>query len=294
MQITLILLASFLFYSFTAALNGVNTQNPVPSDRGNKFFISSIIGNDNNEGNSPDSPWKTLGKLTDEIYGGNVIPADSIFLERGSRFEPTNMGHSRGNGQRGLINLPESWHGRPDSWFYIGAYGSGDIPVISDEYIDEYSSAIHSQGSVKYLHLDSLYIEGIMRFDIYKEGLNEGAQYIRLTNLYLDGQNRERSLMMRPSFEHKHPFEYHLLTVVRNIHIENCTFVKQAGEDVLNFSGPAEGLYIGYNKIYGAGEECLDISGGVDHIVEYNLFEGSGDGGQTVKIHSQHRRNERG
>jgi len=72
------------------------------------YYLSAHRGNDNFDGKSKSSPWRSLKKISEPAV---LTDGDSILLERGSIFY----------GQLIITN----------SKIYAGAYGSGDIPVIN-------------------------------------------------------------------------------------------------------------------------------------------------------------------
>ena len=47
------------------------------------YFFSTLRGNDNNDGRSANTPWRTLRKVQEISF----IPGTHILLERGSVFE---------------------------------------------------------------------------------------------------------------------------------------------------------------------------------------------------------------
>lgn len=81
------------------------------------YYFSSTTGNDGRtarEAGNAATPWKSLEKLN-AIFGG-LRPGDRIFFKRGDVFD-------------GAINVTASGsNGNP---IELGAYGSGDAPVIS-------------------------------------------------------------------------------------------------------------------------------------------------------------------
>ncbi|MEX1241863.1 MAG: hypothetical protein WEB30_19235 [Cyclobacteriaceae bacterium] len=104
--------ASFLLLVFTlcaAALEG-NVVPPAAQRAGRYYF--SEKGNDDNNGTSELSPWRSLTKLAER---GRLLPGDSVLLERGSVFFGTLSIY--GNGTR-------------TSGIYVGSYGAGVDPVI--------------------------------------------------------------------------------------------------------------------------------------------------------------------
>ncbi len=75
-------------------------------------YYLSDSGSDSNSGTLPAEPWLTIAHLNTV----SILPGDSVLFERGGLF-------------RGEIVIASS--GTEDEPIYIGAYGSGDTPVIS-------------------------------------------------------------------------------------------------------------------------------------------------------------------
>ncbi|MBX2872183.1 MAG: right-handed parallel beta-helix repeat-containing protein [Saprospiraceae bacterium] len=98
------------------------------------FYLSSSDGEDNNDGLSPDSPWKSFSK----INALNLIPGDSILLKRGDTF----VGQLALRNESGTIDQP----------IVITTYGTGERPVLDG---DGYLSSLYIQNS-GYLHLSGL------------------------------------------------------------------------------------------------------------------------------------------
>lgn len=76
------------------------------------YYVSSIRGNDKNDGLTPETPFKTLQQIMERELGAG----DRVLLERGSVFENQYL-HISGKGKK--ENLIE-----------IGPYGEGDMPHI--------------------------------------------------------------------------------------------------------------------------------------------------------------------
>ncbi|MCL2118581.1 MAG: hypothetical protein FWH27_09170 [Planctomycetaceae bacterium] len=80
--------------------------------RGTCYYVSSVNGNDDNDGLSPDAPWQSISKLYHVEDDGQMIqPAlqygDAVFFERGSEFYAG------------------------ESWFFAGQYpGKGTTRVL--------------------------------------------------------------------------------------------------------------------------------------------------------------------
>jgi len=75
------------------------------------YYVSSVSGNDSNDGLSSGNAWATLSKLDAEIASGDIA-----LLERGSLFREG--GYSLSSGTSGNLTT-------------VDAYGSGDKPIIS-------------------------------------------------------------------------------------------------------------------------------------------------------------------
>jgi len=78
------------------------------------YYCTSSSGNDGNAGTSTVAAWQTLSKINSSF--STFAAGDSIFLKRGDVFY-------------GNINITKS--GASGNPIYIGAYGTGPMPVIS-------------------------------------------------------------------------------------------------------------------------------------------------------------------
>jgi len=81
------------------------------------YFIAND-GNDSNDGLSPDTPWRSIGKVNSELNGGCINVGDDIYFNRGDTFTDVGLGLRKG--------------GTSSDWMIIGAYGSGTDPIFSD------------------------------------------------------------------------------------------------------------------------------------------------------------------
>ena len=105
-----------------------NTKDIDPKTiKGTCYYISSANGNDDNNGLSPQTPWRTLKNLYVEKpaecnYLNECILSygDAVFLERGSVFYPTL--HTRGSGDY-VLSL--------NSGCTLAAYGDGEKPILT-------------------------------------------------------------------------------------------------------------------------------------------------------------------
>lgn len=95
-----LLLLCYFFYGYTSIENRKNLVV-------NSYYIDATNGNDNNPGNSPSLPWKTLSK----VNSFNFASGDVILLKRGETF---------------LAPFAPSV-----SNISVGSYGTGANPIIS-------------------------------------------------------------------------------------------------------------------------------------------------------------------
>lgn len=93
------------------------------------YYLDSISGNDNNDGMSPQTAWKTLQKANSVVYQ----PGTRLLLKSGSIFNGT---------------LQPNATGRSGELFVIDRYGEGNKPVIN------------GNGEANAIHLDNIeYVE---------------------------------------------------------------------------------------------------------------------------------------
>ncbi|MBQ8408123.1 MAG: hypothetical protein IJY39_04595 [Clostridia bacterium] len=79
------------------------------SDEGTAYYISSSKGNDENDGLSEDSPWKSFAHL----YNMDLKPGDRVLLKRGDVWNE---------------RLTLRGNGREDAWIFVGSYGDLQQP----------------------------------------------------------------------------------------------------------------------------------------------------------------------
>lgn len=77
-------------------------------------YYVSHNGNDSNSGTSQSSPWRSIARVTQIIY--SLEPGDHILFERGGVYP-------------GRLDIPKS--GTSSNPIVVGAYGSGEKPIIS-------------------------------------------------------------------------------------------------------------------------------------------------------------------
>ena len=101
------------------------TPEDIKANGGNVYYVSSINGNDSNDGKTPETAWKTTEALW-HIKANRIVwttkfnPGDGVFFERGSVFYPSHQ-----------YNFPTTYSTlvTTDGVTY-GAYGEGEQPLF--------------------------------------------------------------------------------------------------------------------------------------------------------------------
>lgn len=253
------------------------------------YYISTS-GSDSNSGTSESSPWKSVSKFNSFSFK----PGDRILFKRGGRWNQEIQPRSSGSSGK-LIT--------------IGAYGSGNKPIISPTSGDyAINIRIKSYYRIENLHI----ITPPNGSGIALRGDSRGSE-IRSCYVVGNSSNNSRagitfSTVMDGKYgtsnkvignEVTNCFEgilgsggMHGGGVVENNYIHDT---RPGGEDgIVAKRGNFEGLIIRNNEIKGWRDDGIDLFGGINVIVEYNKvhdvasqLNGSGNGikagGSTVK-----------
>jgi hypothetical protein len=237
---------------------------------GTNYYISSSGGSDSNNGTSPSSAWKSFSKLNTEW--NNINPGDTILIKRGDYFAPSSIGNLA------VIEFPINKSGVEGSPIVIGAYGSGELPVISGENLSGFFHLIRISGGA-FLTFQDLHLKG----KIYVRAVDNdfGAYHLRFLRLKFDGG----FIIFYNPFQPASTPEPNSAPPIHNIEIAHSEFLYPDGPDCINLGATTGHNWIHHNKFYGVNEEAIDISGGDSNRIEYNLISGTGVNG--MKIHSQ-------
>lgn len=114
----------------------------VLADPSSNYYVAND-GDDLNNGLSPGSPWRTIGKVNTELNSGVINAGDDIYFNRGDTFDDTSL----------LIRLG----GTSSDNLIIGAYGTGNRPIFSYSTSPSGYSAIRTHVvSIGYIKLENL------------------------------------------------------------------------------------------------------------------------------------------
>lgn len=129
------------------------------------YYVSTKDGNDGNKGTSAAAPWQTISKVNS--FAGNLRPGDEVLLKRGDTF---------------FGSLSPSVSGSSGSNILLGAYGSGNKPVMSALQTlsfsggsgNIYTSSSFNPQSAPYL----LLLDGVLQqIGRYPNASNDGPDY---------------------------------------------------------------------------------------------------------------------
>ncbi len=116
----MIAVVGLLIMSSCLATAGDELTNP-PSDSlpadlqpATVYYVAATLGDDQNDGRSPASPWRTVEKVNATLF----TPGTHVLFKRGDTWTST-------------LVIPTS--GTPDQPILFGAYGRGERPIITGQ-----------------------------------------------------------------------------------------------------------------------------------------------------------------
>ena len=242
------------------------------------YYISST-GNDNNNGTSEKTPWQTLDKL---YSSWNLIVAgDSVLFRRDNLFAPKSVG-----ARYGLLRIPNLKKGTAKAPIVIGAYGTGDRPIISGQNCSDYHQVFRS-GALEYFVVQDIEFRGAV---LFKAGDDKvmGIKHFKLLRIKLQGGidkgNSTKITFDNPYAPSKVPFPNNAAPIDK-VEIAYCEFYDTEGEDAVNIGSVGDSLWVHHNVWKNVSEEALDVAGGCGHLIEYNFVSGTTVNG--MKFHCQ-------
>lgn len=169
-QLTLHLL--LLLFVLTSVCGSKQPTNSIIEDTVVKYYIDSNSGNDNNDGLTPESAWKTLKKASSLVFK----PGNSILLRRGSRFNGTLLLQATGSDQFPVI--VDAYGNCKKPIIDAAGYEAG-VHIINSNYVEVQNLEIISDGG------DAIAIDGRKnRYGVLVEGINnETYRHFHLKNL---------------------------------------------------------------------------------------------------------------
>lgn len=282
---------------------------------GTTYYVDSTIGDDSNSGTSPETPWKSLDKVTATTF----LPGDTILLKSGSVW----------NGEW----LWPKGSGTADAPIKIDKYGGDALPVINGMGIDRgmnYSGAVHLRNQ-EYWEIRNLEVTNDDDFDVdidlsRPQGDNSWSSqaetrngiliiadgdllnddddgifdHIYIENCYVhdvDGPNDWNDTFtggiiynvvgtkIRPNTSFRDiRIAYNTIRKVDLLGITGFVQMAKSGyqDDVDTYNLWMEDIYIGHNYIEDVAQGGIDLCDARNAVVEYNVV----DPGQTPQQNS--------
>lgn len=301
----------FLGLEEGVSLEDIQTQYPYVTEDaasgGTTYYVDSTIGDDSNSGTSPETPWKSLDKVTATTF----LPGDTILLKSGSVW----------NGEW----LWPKGSGTADAPIKIDKYGGDALPVINGMGIDRgmnYSGAVHLRNQ-EYWEIRNLEVTNDDDFDVdidlsRPQGDNSWSSqaetrngiliiadgdllnddddgifdHIYIENCYVhdvDGPNDWNDTFtggiiynvvgtkIRPNTSFRDiRIAYNTIRKVDLLGITGFVQMAKSGyqDDVDTYNLWMEDIYIGHNYIEDVAQGGIDLCDARNAVVEYNVVDG--------------------
>ncbi|WP_316745952.1 right-handed parallel beta-helix repeat-containing protein [Pedobacter gandavensis] len=195
-------------------VGGISAAKAQELIRKSKYYVDSHNGDDNHNGKSQKSAWKSLAKVNAQT----LVPGDQVLFKRGGKWDGQLL--PKGSGSKGKSIV-------------ITAYGKGDLPAIAAN--GQFKDAVLLK-NISYITLENLDVSNLdTTVKVQKTGptgvriLSEDIGTItdiRLSNLYVhdvNGDNKKGSKEGNGIFwETQGPKPSN----IENLLIENCRVVK--------------------------------------------------------------------
>jgi len=231
-------------------------------------------GSDTNNGLSPSSPWRTIGKVNTALNSGVITLGDDIYFKRGDIFS-------------GELNLLVG--GSSSNYMIIGAYGTGVRPIIENSGASGNGNCIilwyYTSGYYTIQDLHFMDTTGTKEaISIYGDAYNKDFNNIIIRNVYGEGIGGDLIFMSNTMNYTIENCEGNECTIVSygdvdnrqsNGRVLNCTVynavgdgftLHRAGSDTTNDDAGSNHLF--YNcTVYGC-KDGFDISAGQNVILD--------------------------
>ncbi|QQS35546.1 MAG: right-handed parallel beta-helix repeat-containing protein [Ignavibacteriales bacterium] len=225
------------------------------------YYIDATNGNDSNNGRSPSLAWKTLQKV--QTSWSTFVAGDSILFKRGEIWAPTS-----GGGSESLLQPNVHLTGTATNYIVFGAYGSGNLPVIScANQTNKY--AIYTISSRwQYVILQDIEFRGLLSLWSY----NGAMHHVKVLRCVVDGTGAVGSgidFFRNPSNEPApETWTFEGGGDIYDIEIGYCTVLNSDYDAI--FVSASRNVWVHHNEIYNAGEDGIDLQGS-NNLMEYNL-----------------------
>lgn len=203
---------------------------PTPPPSGTTYYLDATDGDDTDTGTDPGAAWRTLPRVSAQFAAGAFLPGDRILLERGETW---------------IIDADSRLEiagssGEEDEHIYVGAYGSGDPPLL-DAAGNEVKAIVHRGwwNDANYITIEDLEITGVHDTGaVYLEDVHHWT----LRNLDIHDVTAEdggwaAAIRIRQASKY--------------VRVENCTIARIRGE----------GIYLGTSEDAGEHTTHVTITG---------------------------------
>lgn len=147
-----------------------NTENEVTpkSVKGTVYYISTLNGDDSNDGLTPETAYASVLPLYKILAGGKVVneileSGDGVFIERGSVLYPQKKLYTNWSGDK-ILPFGDG--------ITLGAYGEGEKPILT--------SAVDIDGKTNWLATE---YENVWKLDFDLAGKEGAAAYYDIGNI---------------------------------------------------------------------------------------------------------------
>ena len=240
-------IASIVFFVFTLTITQVLAQSI--------YYVDAANGNDQDDGLSLQTAWKTVGKVNSSM--GNFNPGDSILFKRGSTFSDQNLTIQKG----GIEGFPLTF----------GAYGSGNKPVFNS------ISIRCSASNINYVIVQDFHIKDVTG-----------------TALGFSGENASHITISRCDIESPTNNGIFLIEIDTYI-IEDCMITDCGNSGIVIYGSEANPIKNGIirrNIVNGAGDnDCITLHRsdgspqyeiGSNHLLEDNVCSNGAEQGIDI------------
>ena len=286
---------------------------------GSHIYYIASNGNDKWSGrlsspnaNNTDGPWRNLSMIwyaNARSYprGTFFKPGDRILLRRGDVWNAKdNIALPERSWDGGYLNLPRGLRGGANLPIVIGAYGTGNRPVIDGRNIRGRDHQLIRGDECHYVTIQDLHlIAGPRSYFIEIRAFSRsGVSNLKFLRLYIDNSKDIypgmrggngiifkdagfRTLFPDSNIDHATPCHHIEVAWCRFIGIggmpQNRNYSKRDGVTVQTPRGGH--FWIHHNEFFYC-NEAIDICGESNHIIEYNLIVGTSRY-HGLKLHSQ-------